>query len=171
MTKVSYPPQLVRDLMSVGVTTCPPDMPVQEVAHILLERGLEEAVVLEEGHNMGVVGRYELAKAYATGNWENLTAGDVMSPGVQTILPDIPITTAVQIMLDRNVRTLYITHHAGGVEYPAAYLSFQHLLRHIAAKSQADLADLGIEARRQSPLISYLQRRDETRKRLTKISK
>jgi CBS domain-containing protein len=161
MAQSEYPPRLVRDLMSVGVLTCGPDTPIQEIAKVLSKRtDLEELVVLEEGHNIGVVGNVELATVYAQSDWSDLTAGDILRSGVVTVPPDIPITAAAQIMLDNGVRTLYLTHHAGGVEYPAAFISFQHLVRHIAAKNQEDLNDLGIEAQRQSPLESYFQKRD-----------
>jgi len=151
--------------MSVGVLTCSPDTSIQEIAKLLSERtDLEELVVMEEGHNMGVVGKIELAMAYAESDWSGLTAEDILRPGVVTVPADIPITAAAQIMLDNRVRALYLTHHAGGVEYPAAFISFQHLIRHIAAENQDDLKDLGIEARRQSPLESYFQKRDKAKK-------
>lgn len=165
MAQSEYPPRLVRDLMSVGVLTCSPDTSIQEIAKLLSERtDLEELVVMEEGHNMGVVGKIELAMAYARSDWSSLTAEDIMRPGVVTVPADIPITAAAQIMLDNSVRALYLTHHAGGVEYPAAFISFQHLVRHIAAENQDDLKDLGIEAQRKSPLESYFLKRDSAKK-------
>jgi predicted transcriptional regulator len=169
MAHVEFPPKLVRDLMSVGVITCSPETPIQEIAKGIYQQGLEEVVVIEERHNVGVVGRTELVQVYSREDWSNLTAQDILRPRVETVPADIPIQTAAQIMLDRNVRVLYITHHAGGVEYPAAYISFQHLLRHMAAQNQAELNDLGIEAKRQSPMDSFIQRRDATRKKLTKF--
>jgi predicted transcriptional regulator len=164
MSESTTPPNLVRDLMSVGVFTCNPRTPIEEIATAILHRGLEEVVVLEEGHNIGVVGRKELAQVYARGDWSGLTAEDALKAGIETIPADIPITAAAQIMLDRNVRTLYITHHAGGVEYPAAYVSFYHLIRHIAAQDQNELNDLGIEAQRQSPIETFILKRDAARK-------
>jgi hypothetical protein len=63
------------------------------------------------------------------------------------------------------VRIVFMMHHAGGIEYPAAMLSYTHLLRHLAAKDGADLADLGIEAARESPLETFIRRRNEARRR------
>jgi predicted transcriptional regulator len=162
------PPFLVRDLMTVGVFTCTPDTPIKSIARTLLERDLEEMVVLEEGHNIGVVGQDELARVYSREDWESLNAEDVMRPGVSTIPSDIPIATAANLMHDQGVRVLYLTHHAGGIEYPAAYISYRHLIRHLAAQDNNELKDLGIKAQRQSPIDIFIQRRDDARNRVSK---
>jgi hypothetical protein len=56
-------------------------------------------------------------------------------------------------------------HHAGGVVYPAGMISVQHLLRHLAARDGDELRDLGIGAERKSPIETFLQRREEARRR------
>lgn len=164
--ETSHSPKLVRDLMTVGVTTCPVNTPVEEVARTLLAKDLEGVALLDEhGHAVGVVTRHELACAYGRDQLDGLTAEEIMRDGVPQVPPDIPLNVAVQIMHDLDVRILYIMHHAGGIEYPAGVLSYQHLLRHIAAVDQGELADLGIEARREPPLETFKRRRDEARRR------
>ena len=163
---MSSPPKLVRDLMSVGVPTCALDDLVVELAHWFLEKNIEGAVVLDEhGHGAGVVTHDELIKAYADGDYEQLTAQDVMRTDVPTMPPDIPLTAAAQIMQDMGVRVVYMTHHAGGIEYPAAYLTYKHLLRHLAAQDEEELKDLGIKAEREAPLETFFRRRDEALRR------
>ncbi len=170
MEKAQNPPRLVRDLMTVGVETCPADTPIVDLARRLLEKGIEEVVVLEEGNALGVVGQAELVLAYARyalADIQLLKASDVLREGVPQIPPDIPLTTAAEIMLDLNARTLYLMHHAGGIEYPAAQISYSHYLRIMAAREKKDLQDLGILAQRSSPLDTFIQRRDEARKKVT----
>ena len=173
------PPRfLVRDLMKVGVPTCPPDTPVVEIARLLLEKNLEAVVVLdpEEGHALGVVGQDELARAYANRPptaadrppLSELTAADVMREGVPQAPPDIPLAAAVQLMRDQGVRVLFLMHHAGGIEYPAASLSYHHILRHMAARDEAELGDLGIGAERQTPLEVFIQKRDAARRKTSR---
>ena len=163
---MSSPPKLVRDLMSVGVPTCALNDLVVELAHWFLEKNIEGAVVLDEhGHGAGVVTHDELIKAYADGDYEQLTAQDVMRTDVPTMPPDIPLTAAAQIMQDMGVRVVYMTHHAGGIEYPAAYLTYKHLLRHLAAQDEEELKDLGIKAEREAPLETFFRRRDEALRR------
>lgn len=160
---------LVRDLMTVGVATCPPDARVGDIARFLLDKQVEAMVVLnEEGHALGVVSQDDLARAYARENARDLRAEDVMTDGVPQVPPDIPLETAAQIMRDKKIRAVFLMHHAGGVEYPAAMLTYKHLLRHLAAQSQDDLKDMGIAAARQAPLEAFKQRRDAARQRATK---
>ena len=162
------PPNFVRDLMTVGVFTCSPSTPLKEIARTILDRDLEEIVVLEEGHNIGVVGQEELAQIYCREDWESLKAEDVLRPGIPTVPADIPISTAAQIMHDQKVRVLYLTHHASGVEYPAAFISYRHLIRHLAARDLEELNDLGIKAQRQSPIDTFIQKREQARNKLSK---
>jgi hypothetical protein len=42
----SHLPQLVRDLMTVGVMTCTPQTTVSELAQLFLEQCLDEIIVL-----------------------------------------------------------------------------------------------------------------------------
>ncbi|MCB9420452.1 MAG: CBS domain-containing protein [Ardenticatenaceae bacterium] len=155
--------------MSVGVPTCALDDSVVELTRWFLEKDIEGVVVLDEnGHGAGVVTHDELIKAYAQGSYEQLTAQDVMRPDVPAVPPDIPLTAAAQIMQDMGVRIIYMTHHAGGIEYPAAYLTYKHLLRHLAARDEQELKDLGIKAEREAPLETFFRRRDEALRRANK---
>lgn len=158
-------PKLVRELMSVGVLTCLLDTAIVELTNVLLEKDMEGVVVVDEnGHAAGVVYRDDLVRAYAGGDYADLVAEDVMQDGVPQVPPDIPLSAAAQIMLDLGVRILFMMHHAGGIEYPAAMLSYTHLLRYLASNDGSDLGDLGIEATRELPLESFLKRRDEARR-------
>lgn len=160
-------PELVRDLMTVGVATCRPDTPIGDIARLLLEQALEAVVVLDpaDGHALGYVSQEALVRAYASQDSEGLTAEQVMCDEIPQALPDIPLKVAAQLMLDRKVRVLYLMHHAGGIEYPAALVTYQHLLRLLGARTKEELRDLGVRAARQSPLEAFIQRRDAARRR------
>ncbi len=149
--------------MSVGVPTCPVDTPIIDLAKKMLEKDWEAVVVLEseQGHAVGVVSQRDILQAYAKGDYAQLTVEDIMLENIPAVPPDIPITAAAQLMLDQGVRAVYITHHAGGIHYPAAWLTLKHLLRHLTGD---DLSDLGIRAARENPLDVFLRRRDEARR-------
>ncbi|MCB9135923.1 MAG: CBS domain-containing protein [Anaerolineales bacterium] len=157
-------PILVRDLMSVGVPTCPVDTPVTALVKKMLEKDWEAVVVLEseQGHAVGMVSQADILQAYTREDYTHLTAEDVMGEALPIVPPDIPITAAAQLMLDQGTRVVYITHHAGGVKYPAAWLTLKHLLRYLSGD---DLSDLGIRATREKPLDVFLRRREEARAR------
>jgi CBS domain-containing protein len=160
-------PELVRDLMTVGVATCSPDTPIGDLARLLLEKGLEAVVVLDpaDGNALGYVSQDELVRVVAHPRSDGLTAEQVMRDQVPQAPPDIPLAVAAQLMLDRGVRVLYLMHHSSGIEYPAALISYQHLLRLLGARTGDELHDLGISASRQSPLEAFIQRRDAARRR------
>jgi CBS domain-containing protein len=183
---------LVRDIMTIGVLTCQPETSIDNLARLMLDNCCEEIIVLEEGHALGVVGQEELIKAYVnpihsgmfadiqrSGFLDNrpdslpnstkitslsLTARQIMREGVVQVPADIPVTAAVQLMIDNGVRTVFLMHHSNGIEYPAGYLSYWHVLRHLAAVEKNDLRDLGIYAERQSPIERFIQKRDAKRK-------
>lgn len=166
MAEENHTPLLVRDLMKVGVATCAPDTLVIEIARLLVEKGLEAIIVLdpEDGHAIGMVSQEELVQVYGRSGDRPQTAEDILREDIPTAPPDIPVQAAAQIMLDRRVRVLFMMHHAGGVIYPAAFLSFSHLIRHLAARNGEELKDLGIQAERQSPLDAFIQRREAARR-------
>src|SRR5512143_3173946 len=157
--------KLVRDLMTVGVPTCPPHTPIVDLTRLMLEKNWEAVIVLdgEEGHAIGVVSQDELVKAY-----EREDARLLMVEDVPQIPPDIPLTVAAQMMLDQNVRAFFLMHNAAGVTYPAAMITYRHILRHLAAQSDDELKDMGIAAARKAPLEQFIERRDAAKQAATK---
>jgi len=151
--------------MSVGVFTCPPETPIDKLAAVMLEKQLEAVVVQDaEGHAVGVVSEYELVQAYGRGDFNGLSAEDIMRDDVPQMPPELPLPVASQIMQDQKIRTVFLMHHAGGIEYPAALLSYRNLLRHIAMQEDAEIDDLGVMAERKLPLETFIEKRDAARK-------
>ncbi len=138
------PVKLVRDLMQIGVTTCSVDTPLTEAVQILLQEELEALVALDEnGHAAGLLTRLDIVSAYgraaaSPGGHETLNVADVMRPNIPEIPPDIPAAAAIQLMIDWNVREIYLMHHDGGISWPAARLGVEQILRHLASKSDTD---------------------------------
>ena len=157
--------ELVRDLMSVGVPTCKTTTSIVDVARFLIENNVEELVVLgEEGEGVGICGYRELVKVYESDGVHELIAEDVMSEGVPELPSDISLNLAAQLLRDKDIRVAYMNHNSAGIIYPAASISYKHLVRHLAAQDESELKDLGIHAERKSPLKQFIERRDEARK-------
>lgn len=160
----SKKPMLVRDLMKVGVETCMADTPVVDVINLMLEHELEGIAVLDfDRHALGVITRDELVLVSTQGSIENLTAKEIMREGMPELPADIPVSAAAQLMMDQNLRIVYMMHHASGFGYPAAMLTYKHLIRHMVGED--DLSDLGIKAERESPIETFIRRRDEARQK------
>ena len=157
--------RLVRDLMTVGVPTCKNTTPVVDVARFLIENNVEELVVLgEEGEGLGVCGYRELVGSYEREDVRELTAEEMMTEGIPELPSDITLKLAAQLMKDKNIRVAYMNHNSAGIIYPAASISYRHLVRHLAAKDEKGLKDLGYKAERKSPLNQFIERRDEARR-------
>jgi len=158
-------PLLVRELMTVGVPTCKLDTPVIDIARYLLENNVEGMCVLDkEGNGVGVVGIEELVVAYSRQDACSITAEDVMREGMPTLKADMPLALAAQMMCDQHTRITYMIHNAAGIIYPAAYITYRHLVRHLAAESGDELKDLGIKAERKNPLQVFVEKRDAARR-------
>ncbi len=161
--------KFVRDLMHIGVSTCPTNTPIAEAARTLLRENLEALIVLDgNGHAVGMLGRREVVAAYAQAGTrslggEMLTAADAMRPDIPEVPADIPAIAAAQIMLDQGVREVYLMHHAAGISWPAAVLRFEDVLRYLAAESEADLASMGAGAPRKSPIETFMERYSRTK--------
>jgi CBS domain-containing protein len=159
------PTALVRELMTVGVPTCKTNTPVVDIARFLLEHNVEAMCVLDsEGNGVGTVGMEELAAAYSREDVRSLTAEQVMREGMPTLKADTPLPVAAQMMRDQHTRIAYMIHNAAGIIYPAAYITYRHLVRHLGATDEKELKDLGIEAERKSPLEVFTERRDAARR-------
>jgi hypothetical protein len=93
---------------------------------------------------------------------------DILQEEIPQIPPEIPLTTAAQMMLDNNIRTYFLMHHAGGVLYPTAYISYKLILRHLPAQEEEDLRGLGVVAERITPLKKFVEKRDAARRSVLK---
>lgn len=157
--------RLVRDLMQVGVPSCGPQTPLNDLVQRMLDENLEGFIVLDAGgHAVGAVTRQDILRVCNKGYVRAMVAEEAMRDEVPQVPPDIPLQAAAQIMDDMCVRILYVMHHAGGIAYPAATLTYAHLLRFLIATGEDDLEDLGIRAQREPPLQTFFRRRDEARR-------
>jgi len=139
------PTTLVRDLMRVGVPTCREDTPLKDAARLLVERNVTALIVLDEDANMvGWISEQHVARAIDRDH-ARLTAAGVMNEHVPEILPDIPAAAAAHLMLDRGLQQLFVTHHAGGIKYPAAVITLQDVIRVIAGLERAPGVGVGAE--------------------------
>jgi hypothetical protein len=64
---------------------------------------------------------------------------------------------------EQYILQAFLMHNAGGIIYPAAVISYNHFLRHLAAQKIDDLRDLGIAAARQAPLEAFKQKQEAAR--------
>ncbi len=91
----------VRDIMTRDVVTLRPDMPASEAAHILSQRRIHGApVVDEQGRVVGVLSAMDLIGK------SGQTVGELMTKEVIAVQEDTPVTEAGTLMLQHRIRRL-----------------------------------------------------------------
>lgn len=124
--------KLVRDVMHRKVISCKVDAPLKEVAQTLHSEKINAVIVVDEGGDLsGIVSQTDLVKACER-DWETLVAEDVMRTDVVTIVPDIPVLAAVELMLDNRVHRVVITQGGLAPRRPVGVLSMTDIVREMA---------------------------------------
>jgi CBS-domain-containing membrane protein len=127
--------KLVRDVMHRKVISCRVDSPLKEVARLLDSEGINALVVVDEGGDLsGVVSQTDLVKAFDQ-QWESMLAEDVMTPDVVTIVADIPVHTAVELMVDNQIHRVVITQGGLAPRRPVGVLSMTDVVREMAREN------------------------------------
>jgi len=127
----------VRDAMHRGVISCRVDTPLEEIARRLMEYQINALFVLDQsGKACGVVSQTDLVRAYVQGGWSGLVAEDIMTPEVVTVVPDIPVTAAAQLMLDKNIHRLLIVQGGLVPDRPVGVLSMSDIVREMAQEGE-----------------------------------
>jgi CBS domain-containing protein len=115
--------KLVRDLMHKGLITCPPDIPLGQVAARMAEHHVHALVVTDPtGKPVGLISDFDLL----TGEWlstdeenlasmKRLTAGKLMTSPIDTIEADAPWQESARIMLEKQDHRLVVTEHGEAV--------------------------------------------------------
>jgi CBS domain-containing protein len=123
--------KLVRDVMEIGVPACNTDTSLTDVARMLSEEGRDILVVMGEKGVEGVVSQSDLARAFL-GDYESMTARDIMSPGMYSVSPDIPLKVAVERMIEKGFHQLLVVPDAEERVAPLGVLSKRHLIELMA---------------------------------------
>ena len=125
--------KLVRDVMHRGVITCWADEPLIDVARRLREYAINAIFVLDEsGRAEGVISQTDLAKTYMQGDWQHRIAEEIMTTSIVTIIGDLPLDAAVQIMLDKRIHRLLIVQGGLTPNRPVGVLSLSDVVREMA---------------------------------------
>ncbi|WP_088336229.1 MULTISPECIES: CBS domain-containing protein [unclassified Methanopyrus] len=88
----------VRDAMTEDVVVVRPDEPLERVLRTFASESIHGVPVVEEGSRLiGIVTSVDVVRALASGEWRELTAGEVTRKAV-TVNPDEDLETALDLM-------------------------------------------------------------------------
>lgn len=131
---------LVRDIMKRGVLTCQFDTPVLQVARQMLRANADTTVVVDDlGEVSGIISRTDIVRLHSQRYWE-MRAEDIMTYNVLTIVPDVPVNAAVQLMLDNRIHQLVILHARPAPQRPVGILTMRDVIRYMVESAPASAA-------------------------------
>jgi len=119
-------------VMHRKVISCRLDTPLKEAAIMLDSEKINALVVVDESGDLcGVVSQSDLVKVCEK-DWEGLAAEDVMTPDVVTMVGDIPVLAAVELMLDNQIHRVVIIQGGLAPRRPVGVLSMTDVVREMA---------------------------------------
>jgi len=123
------------DIMSPPVVSVGPDTSVKEIASLLLEKRISGVPVLDQGRLVGLVSegdllhRHEIGTEHTkrTGSWwlrmfstgetaadyvkaHGRRARDVMTPEVETVMPDTPVAEIATLLESHGIKRVPVMH-------------------------------------------------------------
>ena len=130
--------KLVRDLMHRGLLTCRPTATLGQVAVLLNQNHVHALIVTDRGGRaLGVISDYDLL----AGEWlssdpdsltvmRKLTAADLMSHPVDSVESDLPLSEAVNTLIEKQISRLLVTENGK----PIGVISLSDFVASIASK-------------------------------------
>ena len=126
----------VRHWMHVGVITCRPDTPAEEVAQTMSAHDVSALVVVDPaGYDVGLISRTDLVNATFVQpyfkHWRGLAARHLMTSPVISVRADAPVDNAVRLIRERKIHRVVVTVLDGTRERPIGILSVTDLVGHL----------------------------------------
>ncbi len=139
--------KLVKDLMHPGVMTCKPTASLGQVAVLLNQHQVHALFVTDrDGRIMGIISDFDLM----AGEWlssdseslaamQKLTAADLMTQPVDSVEANIPLTEAVNLLMDKGVSRLLVTEN----EKPVGIISLSDFIASVASEIKSKRETVG----------------------------
>lgn len=165
----------VKDLMHFGLLTCPPQATLGQVAALLAQRRVHALLVAEAGQQpLGVIADIDLlagewlsADAESLQAMQAMTARELMSAPLATILAEADVSDAIQRMHAERLHRLVVTENAQAV----GVISVSDVVAHLGhaslgRRTVAEVMSHGfVVCRPETPLAAAARAMSERRSR------
>jgi len=100
----------VRDIMNKNVITIEQNSTVLDATRLLKEKDISFLVIVRDGNPVGVVSERDIVRRLAAEDRQasKVSLSEIMSPKFRWVEPTAEIETAVQKMLNYNIRRLVV---------------------------------------------------------------
>lgn len=106
--------QKVSEIMNPTPVVTSPTKNLKELSHEMLDTGLQQLPVVDNGNIVGLLTTYDLWKQYENkATVEGLTVSDVMNTKIVKIGPDDKIGTAAELFADGRFKTIPVVSDSG----------------------------------------------------------
>ncbi len=106
--------QKVYEIMNPDPVITNPNKNLRELSHEMVDSGLSQLPVIENGKIVGILTTYDMWKQYENKTTvEGLTVRDVMNTHIVKINPDDRIRTAAELFADGRFKTIPVVSESG----------------------------------------------------------
>ena len=105
--------EVVKEYMKTNVVTVTKDTILYEVAKIMTEKNIGSVIVVENGKPVGIITERDIVRAIGRGKKLDTRAEEIMTASLITIKEDSPITGALALMRQFNIRHLPVVNDKG----------------------------------------------------------
>jgi len=101
----------VRTIMSTRPEVVTPQMSVEEVSHVMLDKRLQQMPVVEDGKLIGLITTHDLWKRYENNqSIGHMRVREVMNTNILKISPKDKVGTAAELFADKRFKTLPVVN-------------------------------------------------------------
>jgi len=108
--------ETIKDYMKSEVVSVPKDAKLVDVAKIMTEKNIGSIIVVDENKPVGIITERDIVRAIGKGRDLNTKAEEIMTKSLITIREDSPITGALALMRQFNIRHLPVIDDKGNLK-------------------------------------------------------
>jgi len=105
--------EIVREYMKSSVITVDKNTILYETAKIMTEKNVGSVIVIENGKPVGIITERDIVRAIGKGKKLDTKAEEFMTASLITIKEDSPVTGALALMRQFNIRHLPVVNDKG----------------------------------------------------------
>lgn len=108
--------ETIKDYMKTEVISVSKDTKLVDIAKIMTEKNIGSIIVVDENKPVGIITERDIVRAIGKGKDLNTRAEEIMTKSLITIREDSPITGALALMRQFNIRHLPVIDDKGNLK-------------------------------------------------------
>lgn len=105
--------EIVREYMKSSVIRVDRNTILYEIAKVMTEKNIGSVIVVENGKPVGIITERDIVRAIGKGKKLDTKAEEIMTASLITIKEDSPVTGALALMRQFNIRHLPVVNDKG----------------------------------------------------------